>query len=119
VQDGRAARRALEPCDAGPDGTDYPVESEYLEVVPPERSVYRNARAEGEIWGDNPPPSFVRTITFTEAAGKTTVTIRAEFKNVEERDRVVRRGFAAGTNESLDKLAEHIGQLGSKMQAGH
>jgi uncharacterized protein YndB with AHSA1/START domain len=100
----------------GPDGTEYPVESEYLEVVPPERIVYRNAKAEGEIWGDNPPPSFVRTITFTEAGGETTVTIRAEFKTFEERDRIVRRGFATGTNESLDKLAEHIRQLGNEMQ---
>lgn len=90
----------------GPDGSEYPVDVEFIEIVEPERIVYRNAPAKGEIWGDNPPPSFLRTIAFAEVGGSTTLTIRAEFETVEHKDAVVRRGWIDGTNESLDKLAE-------------
>jgi uncharacterized protein YndB with AHSA1/START domain len=90
----------------GPDGKDLPTDVTFIEIVEPERIVYRNAPARGEVWGDNPPPSFVRTITFTENEGRTTLTMRAEFDSPENKDVVVRRGFVAGTNSSFDKLNE-------------
>jgi uncharacterized protein YndB with AHSA1/START domain len=90
----------------GPDGAEYPTDSTFIEVVPPERIVYRNAPPKGEVWGDNPPPSFVRTITFEEVSGRTTLTLRAEFDTASDKQRVIRRGFVEGTNESYDKLAE-------------
>ena len=90
----------------GPDGSEYPVDVEFIEITEPERIVYRNSPAKGEVWGDNPPPSFLRTITFTEEDGRTTLTIRAEFSSAEHKDAVVRRGWIEGTNESLDKLTE-------------
>jgi uncharacterized protein YndB with AHSA1/START domain len=90
----------------GPDGKDLPTDVTFIEIVEPERIVYRNAPAVGEVWGDNPPPSFVRIITFTEHAGRTTLTMRAEFDSPENKDAVVRRGWIDGTNSSFDKLAE-------------
>jgi uncharacterized protein YndB with AHSA1/START domain len=95
-----------------PDGAEYPVDAVFSEITPPERIVYRNAPPKGEVWGDNPPPSFVRTITFEEAAGKTLLTIRAEFDTAHQKQSAMRRGFVEGTNQSLDRLAAHLGTKG-------
>jgi uncharacterized protein YndB with AHSA1/START domain len=88
-----------------PTGEEYPVDVAFTEIVPPERIAYVNAPAEGEVWGDNPPPSFLRTITFTEEDGRTTLTMRAEFDSPADRERAMRRGFAEGTRESYERLA--------------
>jgi uncharacterized protein YndB with AHSA1/START domain len=89
----------------GPDGSEYPTDSMFIEIVPPERIVYRNAAPKGEVWGDNPPPSFLRTITFADEGGRTTLTIRAEFDTAEDQQAAARRGWIEGTEQSLDKLA--------------
>jgi uncharacterized protein YndB with AHSA1/START domain len=94
-----------------PDGDEYPVDVEFIEIVPPERIVYRNAPPKGEVWGDNPPPSFVRTITFEEVDGRTTLTLRAEFDTAADKQAVMRRGFVDGTNESYDRLGELLGSM--------
>lgn len=96
-----------------PDGTEYAVDSVFIEVVPPERIVYRNAAPRGEVWGDSPPPSFVRTITFTEENGRTTLVLRAEFDTAAEKHAAVRRGFVDGTNESYDRLALLLAEGGA------
>jgi uncharacterized protein YndB with AHSA1/START domain len=90
----------------GPDGAEYPVDAVFDEIVPPERIVYRNAPAKGTSWGDNPPPSFVRTLTFVEAKGLTTLTMRAEFASPSDLERAQRRSFIEGTRESYERLAE-------------
>src|SRR5688572_9615605 len=36
----------------GPDGSEYPTDFTFVEVVEPERVVFRNAPAKGEVWGD-------------------------------------------------------------------
>lgn len=88
-----------------PDGKELPVNATFTEIVEPERIVYRNAPPKGEVWGDNPPPTFVRTITFTEENGRTTLTLRAEFDAAADRERAMKRGFIEGTLESYDRLA--------------
>ena len=89
----------------GPDGSEYPTDFTFVEIVEPERVVFRNAPAKGEVWGDNPPPSFVRTITFEDIGGRQTLlTIHAVFDSLEHKEAVVRRGWIEGTNESFDKL---------------
>jgi uncharacterized protein YndB with AHSA1/START domain len=95
----------------GPDGREFPADSTFLEIVPPERIVYRNRVVEAEAFGDNPPPSFKRTLTFTENHGITTLTLFAEFETMDERDRAKRRGFIEGTLESYDRLADHMEAL--------
>ncbi len=95
----------------GPDGREYPTDSTFIEIDPPSRIVYRNAAPQGEVWGDNPPPSFVRTLTFAEANGATTLTLVAAFDAPEQRDAAMRRGFAQGTLESYDRLAAHLEAL--------
>lgn len=90
----------------GPDGREYPAEFTFLEIVEPERIVFRNAELTDKVWEGNPPPAFVRTLTFTEDARGTTVfTMRAEFASLEELARASFRGFRQGSEESFDKLA--------------
>lgn len=93
------------------DGRELPVNSQFIEIVPPERIVYRNAPPKGEVWQGNPPPSFVRTITFEEDDGHTVLTIRAEFDTTEDFQKARTRGFVEGTNSSIDKLADHLRSL--------
>jgi uncharacterized protein YndB with AHSA1/START domain len=95
----------------GPDGREYPADSTFVEIVPPERIVYRNRVVENEVWEGNPPPSFVRTLTFTEADGRTTLTLFAEFDTMEHREAATRRGFVQGTLESYERLAAHVAAL--------
>ena len=52
----------------------------------------------------------MRTITFTRDAGRTTLTIRAEFASAGELARAASRGFRQGTEESFDRLAEAHGR---------
>ena len=93
----------------GPDGRDYPADSEFIEVTPPERIVYRNRQLEAEAFGDNPPPSFLRIITLTDLGnGRTRLTLDAYFDTAANMDAVVRRGFRQGVLESFDKLAAHM-----------
>lgn len=88
----------------GPDGRDYPADSVFSEIVPPARIVYRNARLADAVFEGNPPPSFVRVITFDDLGTGTRLTITAYFDSVDEKAAVVRRGFREGVNESFDKL---------------
>ena len=59
----------------------------------------------------DPPPSFKRTITLTEENGVTTLTLFAEFEDIDRRERVRMRGFVAGTLESYDRLEQHLEAL--------
>ena len=95
----------------GPDGRDFPADSTFIEIVPPERIVYRNRVVESEAFDGNPPPSFKRTLTFTEANGVTTLRLFAEFETLEQRESARRRGFIEGTLEGYDRLAEHMEAL--------
>lgn len=96
----------------GPDGRDYPADSEFLEIVPPERIVYRNRRLEAAAFAGNPPPSFLRVLSFEDLGGRTRLTLEAYFDTSAEREAVIRRGFREGTLESWDKLAGLLGQQG-------
>jgi uncharacterized protein YndB with AHSA1/START domain len=89
----------------GPDGTDYPNRTEYIEVVEPERLVYRNSgKKEGEY-----EISFVSTITFTEIEGKTEVTLRAVCDTAEMRKVAAERyGAVEGMQQMLERFAEHL-----------
>jgi uncharacterized protein YndB with AHSA1/START domain len=93
----------------GPDGKELPTDNVILEVTEPERIVYRNAPADQKIFGDNPPPGFTKTVTLTELeGGRTELKLVCTFDTAEHREAVIRRGFVIGTNESFDKLEEHL-----------
>jgi uncharacterized protein YndB with AHSA1/START domain len=88
-----------------PDGVDFPAHFTFIEIVEPERIVYRNAPSNGPAWKGNPPALYTKTLTFEETADEQTLlTLRAVFASPMEKDDSIRRGFKAGTEQSLDKL---------------
>jgi len=92
-----------------PEGKEFPVDAVFIEVVPPERIVYRNAVPDAKLFDGNPPPSFIRVITFTDLGdGRTRLELTAYFDTSAAKDTVVRRGFREGTEESFDRLAAHL-----------
>ena len=97
----------------GPDGREFPTDSVFIEVTPPSRIVYRNAAATAPVFGDNPPPSFLRVIELEDlGAGRTRLTLTAYFDTAANKDAVIRRGFREGVLESFDKLAAHLATHG-------
>jgi uncharacterized protein YndB with AHSA1/START domain len=93
----------------GPDGTDYPTKSVFVEVVKPERIVYTHSG--GKKGG--PGANFTGTWTFEEEAGKTKVTIRMIFASQEERDRIVKEdGAIEGDKQTLERLSQHLANSG-------
>jgi uncharacterized protein YndB with AHSA1/START domain len=81
----------------GPGGTNFPNESVFAEIVPPERVVLRHTSA----------PQFWMTITFEEHEGGTKVGWHQVFDTADECRRVAK--FAVEANEqNLDRLATQV-----------
>lgn len=78
----------------GPDGTDYPMANDFVEVEPPERIVLRHIQ-EGH--------GFRLTISFADEAGGTRVDWCMRFDSAAEAKRV-REIVAAANEENLDRL---------------
>jgi uncharacterized protein YndB with AHSA1/START domain len=79
-----------------PDGTEYPMDAKFTEVVPNERIVFA-ATIHGGV-------DVHTTVTFTENDGKTTLTVHQVYSH--ETDAT--RGANAGWTQTLDQLAEHL-----------
>ncbi|HZW08377.1 MAG TPA: SRPBCC family protein [Phycisphaerales bacterium] len=102
----------------GPDGTDYENLVTYVEVVEPERLVYRHGGAK-----DVEPVDFTVTATFEKlvtatfdsadgAGTRTRVTLRMVFPSPESRDFAVREyGAIEGGRQTLARLAEHLRRM--------
>ena len=83
----------------GPDGTDYPNQIVYVEVIPPERLVYDHVSG----------PTFRMTALFAEEGEKTRVSVRMLFRSREERDRTIESFHAVeGLDQTLGRLGEHL-----------
>lgn len=91
----------------GPDGTDYPNLTRYVEVVRPERLVYEHGSAERD------EDRFDVTVTFSdEGKGRTLVSMRMLFATRERRDRVVDVfGALQGNRQTMDRLENHLAAL--------
>jgi len=90
----------------GPDGTDYPNKSVFIEVVKPERIVFSHGGGTKGRRG----VSFEATWTF-EALNRhqTRVTMRGVFPSAKERERVVKEyGAIEGGKQTLERLGEHL-----------
>jgi len=87
----------------GPD-RDYQNKVTYLEVVKPERLVYKHG-GEKEI----EPVNFQVTVTFAEQGGKTRLDMRMVFPSANARDYVIKTyGAMEGLNETLARLEEYL-----------
>jgi uncharacterized protein YndB with AHSA1/START domain len=82
----------------GPDGTDYPNQITWREVVPPERLTYLHGGDDGH--------TFESSIFLEERGGATLVTLRAVFPTRAERELVVKQYHAdEGGKQTLGRLA--------------
>jgi len=82
----------------GEDGKDYPFNGEFVEIVEPERIVFR-----GNIH-DVPGQDVVTTVTFVEHEGKTKLTVRQTYAFESD----ATRGAPIGWSQTLDHLAEFL-----------
>ena len=84
------------------DGTDYPVNGIYHEIVPPRRLVYT------DDWDGEPMPSTPSrvTVTFDERDRQTTVTLRIVFDTAEGYALARDVGVTQGWQSCFDVLAE-------------
>ncbi len=90
----------------GPDGMDYPNKSIFVEIVKPERIVYKHAGGNEEKGG----ASFTATWTFEDQGnGKTKITMHSLFPSQEARDHVVKEYKAIeGGNQTLARLEKYL-----------
>jgi len=88
-----------------PDGTKYPNEMTFTEVIPMERiGLQLTGGREGAE-----PLHFHKTMTFTDEDGGTRFTIRIAFATAEERDQNVRDyGSIEGGKQMMERLNAHL-----------
>ena len=86
-----------------PDGFEVGFHGEYREVVPGERIVSIEVY-EGIPNGEE--SATVNTATFTEADGRTTVTLLIEAPSKDVRDAIVASGMEDGLQDALDLLED-------------
>jgi uncharacterized protein YndB with AHSA1/START domain len=92
----------------GPDGTNYPGKSVFLEVVKPERIVLSHGG--GKEGG--PSANFHSTWTFEVEGDQTRVTIRMVFDSTQARDMVIKEfGAVEGGKQTLQRLGEYLRDL--------
>ena len=88
------------------DGLEVAFHGEYLEIVPSERIVSTETY-EGVPEGvSEEDATTVNIATFTEAEGRTTVTILVQAPSKASRDAIVESGMEAGLQDALDLLEE-------------
>lgn len=89
----------------GPDGRDYENRVTYDEIKTNERIVYHHGGGADDL----EPVAFVTTVTFENDAGKTRLTMSAEFASAEECERVKRDvGAEEGGRQTTARLATYL-----------
>jgi uncharacterized protein YndB with AHSA1/START domain len=97
-----------------PDGSEYKMEFVFVEVVKPERLVWKNAH------DGKPPPgqlNVLNTVTLEEAGAKTKWTLVARFDSLAERDVAVKNGFATVITQGSEKLNDIVKTLSEVTEA--
>lgn len=91
----------------GPDGTDYPNSSVYVEIEEGKRLVYRHGGGREE----GPGASFVATVEFADEGGpnRTRITMRMKFAAADAKALVMREfGAEEGGKQHLARLSEFL-----------
>ncbi len=81
-----------------PDGTDYEMTKEFIDVVVPERIVLRHVE---------PMHGFRMTMTFVDESGKTRLTWRMVFDAVEDAERA-REAIVEANEQNFDRLQAQL-----------
>ena len=83
----------------GPDGTEYPNKSVFVEIVRPQRIVFDHDSG----------PKFRMTASFDDDGGKTRLTVRMVFETAALRDKTAKAfGAVEGLHQTLGHLGEQI-----------
>src|SRR5688572_1109971 len=82
----------------GPDGAEYQMTKDFVEVAPPTRIVLRHQQ---------PVHGFRMTMTFIDEGDKTRLTWRMRFDSKDEAERV-RRLVTEANEQNFDRLAAHL-----------
>jgi uncharacterized protein YndB with AHSA1/START domain len=94
----------------GPDGRDYQNRVTFMEIVPPERIVYRHGGGD-----DVEPVQFQQTVIFEDLGGRTRLTWRGVFPSAAERDHVIKEYHAdKGLTQTMARLAEFVAAQSSR-----
>ena len=91
-----------------PDGSERPVRYQFVEIFAPERIVYRPLRSAEAVGRGDPRPTYLATLTFEALGNETVFTMRAEFESAADLAVAMNGGWAAGTNQALDKLERQL-----------
>jgi uncharacterized protein YndB with AHSA1/START domain len=91
-----------------PDGTGHPVRYQFVEIVAPERIIYRPLRSPEELRSGSAPPTYLATLTFDELGNETVFTMRAGFESAADLAVAKSGGFYLGTSQALDKLERQL-----------
>ena len=89
-----------------PDGTEVGFHGRYREIVPNERVVTTEVYEGAPQPEDGPEQGTLNTATFSEADGRTTLTILVEAPSKEIRDAIIESGMEAGMQDALDLLEQ-------------
>jgi uncharacterized protein YndB with AHSA1/START domain len=87
------------------EGFEVGFHGEFREIVPNERIVSTEVY-ERMPQGDGPEQGTLNTATFTEADGRTTLTILVQAQSKEIRDAIIDSGMEAGMQDAMDLLEE-------------
>jgi uncharacterized protein YndB with AHSA1/START domain len=87
------------------DGFEVGFHGEYREIVPNERIVSTEVY-EGMPQGEGPEEGTLNTATFTEADGRTTLTILVQAPSKDIRDAIIESGMEAGMQDAMDLLEQ-------------
>jgi uncharacterized protein YndB with AHSA1/START domain len=87
------------------DGFEVAFHGEYREIVTNERVVSTEVY-EGMPQGEGPEQGTLNTATFTEADGRTTLTVLVQAPSKEIRDAIIDSGMEAGMQDAMDLLEE-------------
>ncbi len=91
----------------GPDGRDYQNKITFIEVVKPERLVYKHGGDK-----DCEPVNFETTVTLEEQDGKTKLTMRMRFPSANVRDYSIKTYDAVeGLNQTLNRLGAYVAKM--------
>jgi uncharacterized protein YndB with AHSA1/START domain len=93
-----------------PDGTEYPSEGVFREIVPPERIVTSDEFGEGieQVVEADLPQGMVVTVLFEDLGDQTKLTIQIMHESASDRRKHEEMGVVAGWNSTLDGLDEHL-----------
>jgi hypothetical protein len=92
-----------------PDGTEFPMEFVYVEVVRPEKLVWKNVEH-----GKAPRPgqlNIVNTVTLEDAGAETKWQLLALFDSIADRNLALEKGYTRIITQGSEKLDDVVGSL--------